>query len=179
MQARNQWALICVGTMLFGGAVGAQVSSNVTAVQASNSNVTEILVTASPITAYETVREDGGSVSVVGRKQIERLDARELSTALRSVPGVTISRLDPLGAYGGAEGGSIYIRGEGAGRPGSEIKIYSDGIPRESGAWAHPLLDMTPVDFADSISVSKGPQPQAYAGTFGAVDIQSLRRKTP
>ena len=179
MQGRNQWALICVGTMLFGGAVGAQVSSNDTAAQASNSNITEILVTASPITAYETVREDGGSVSVVGRKQIERQDARELSTALRSVPGVTISRFDPLGAYGGAEGGSIYIRGEGAGRPGSEVKIYSDGIPRESGIWAHPLLDIVPIDFADSISVSKGPQPQAYAGTFGAVDIQSLRREKP
>ena len=181
MQQRNPWLLICAGTIFFGGTVVAQVSSNTVieaAITASNTPV-EILVIATPITAYETVRKDGGSVSVVGRKQIERLDARELSTALRSVPGVTIARFNPLGAYGGAEGGSIYIRGEGAGRPGSEIRIYSDGIPRESGAWAHPLLDTTPVDFADSISVSKGPQPQAYAGTFGAVDIQSLRRKTP
>lgn len=179
MQEKNQWALICLSMALFGDVSGAQESNINTAAQASSSNATEILVTASPITAYEEIAPGGGSVSVVGREQVERQDAKELSTALRCVPGVTVSRFDPLGAYGGADGGAIYIRGEGAGRPGSEVKIYSDGIPRESGVWNHPLLDMTPVDFADSISVSKGPQPQAYAGTFGAVDIQSMQRKTP
>ena len=176
MQARG---LFVAAVALIGMNATAQVSSNNTAAPASSSNAMEILVIASPITAYETVCPDGGVVSVVGRGQIERLDARELSTALRSVPGVTISRLGPLGAYGGANGGSIYIRGEGAGRPGSEIRIYSDGVPRESGVWVHPLLDMVPVDFADSISVAKGPQPQSYAGTFGAVDIQSRRRNIP
>ena len=186
---RARAGILVTGMVLFGGIIGAQASTNnATGAQTSSNNITtwvstnnatEILVTASPITAYETVGKNGGSVSVVGRQQIEREDARELSTALRSVPGVTVSRFDPLGAYGGADGGAIYIRGEGVGRPGSEIKIYSDGIPRESGVWNHPLLDMVPVDFADSISVFKGPQPQSYPGTFGAVDIQSVRRTTP
>ncbi len=170
---------VCASVLFCGVIAGAQMSNIDLAAEASISDTPEILVTAPPITARETVRPAGGVVSEVGRSQIERLDARELSTALRSVPGVTIARFNPLGAYGGADGGSIYIRGEGAGRPGSEIRIYADGIPRESGAWNHPLLDMTPVDFADSVSVSKGPQPQAYSGTFGAVDIQSLRRKKP
>ncbi len=158
------------GSLLLGGSMGAQGATNAP---------TEILVTASPITQHEKVGPDGGPVSVIGRAQLERLNAQELTTALRQVPGVAISRYNPLGSYGGEHGGSVYIRGQGAGRPGSEIKIYSDGAPRESGVWSHPIMDMAPVDFAESISVFKGPQPQAYPGTFGAVNIETLKRRAP
>ncbi len=159
-----------LGVIFFGNIIWAQGGTNA---------LPEILVTASPITQGESVGKDGGNVSVVGRDQIERLDAKELPSALRQVPGVTISRYNPLGSYGGESGGSVYIRGQGAGRPGSEIKIYSDGAPRESGVWSHPIMDMVPVDFAGAISVFKGPQPQAYPGTFGAVNIDTLRRLKP
>lgn len=139
----------------------------------------KIIVTASPVTQYEQVSKDGVNVSVVGADQIARLNAKDLPSALRQVPGVTVSRYNPIGAYGGAEGGSVYIRGEGTARPGSEIKIYTDGAPRESGVWAHPLMDIVPIDFAESISVFKGPQPQTYPGTFGAVDIRTKQRYRP
>src|SRR3989339_388522 len=160
--------LMLAGTFLIGATLMAEEVTN---------KLSEIVVTASPITQCESVGKDGGNVSVVGRTQIERLDAKELPSALRQVPGVTISRYNLLGSYGGESGGSVYIRGEGTGRPGSEIKIYSDGAPRESGVWSHPIMDMVPVDFADSVSVFKGPQPQSYPGTFGAVNIETLRRQ--
>jgi outer membrane cobalamin receptor len=161
---------VILGVFLFGNTLVAQRTTNTAPC---------ILVTASPITQGESVGKDGGTVSVVGRDQIERLDAKELPSALRQVPGVTISRYNLLGSYGGESGGSVYIRGAGAGRPGSEIKVFSDGAPRESGVWSHPVMDMVPVDFAHSISVFKGPQPQAFSGTFGAVNIETLRRFTP
>ncbi len=137
---------------------------------------TRIEVTASPITESEQVSKDGADSTVIGRAQIERLTATDLPTALRQVPGVTLSRYSPVGAYGGAQGGSVYVRGAGTARPGGEIRIYTDGVPRESGVWSHPLMDIVPIDFADRLTIAKNPQPQNYPGAFGAVDVETKRR---
>ena len=147
--------------------------------EGTNTNLTadiRIEVSASPITESERVKKDGANSVIIGQDQLERLSATDLPTALRQVPGVTISRYNPVGAYGGAQGGSVYIRGTGTARPGGEIKIYTDGVPRESGVWSHPLMDIVPIDFADQITVAKNPQPQNYPGTFGAVNIETKRR---
>ena len=135
-----------------------------------------IEVSATPITDVESVGKDGANSVIVGQDQLDRLSATDLPTALRQVPGVTISRYSPVGAYGGAQGGSVYIRGAGTARPGGEIKMYTDGVPRESGVWSHPLMDIVPIDFADQITVAKNPQPQNFPGTFGAVNIETKRR---
>lgn len=141
-----------------------------------NTNTTPIVITASPISDSEQTALDGASSVTVGRAQLERLSATDLPTALRQVPGVTISRYSPIGAYGGAQGGSIYVRGAGTARPGGEVKIYTEGVPRESGVWSHPLMDIVPIDFAENISVAKNPQPQNYPDSFGAIDV-SLRQR--
>jgi len=159
----------------FSGELWASTSSNRVDTVAN----LQIEVMASPITDAEVVDADGANSAVIKSAQLERLGATDLPTALRQVPGVTISRYHPVGAYGGAQGGSVYIRGAGTARPGGEVKIYTDGVPRESGVWSHPLMDIAPIEFADQISVTKNPQPQNYAGTFGAVDIQTRRRRTP
>jgi outer membrane cobalamin receptor len=135
-----------------------------------------VTVTASPILAEEDFVVYGGAVTSVGRQQVEDLNAGDLPSALRLLPGVTISRYNLLGSYGGGEGGSVYIRGQGAGRPGSEIKVYVDGAPREVGVWSHPVMDVVPTDYASSIEVYKGPQPYSYPGTFGAVNLTTARR---
>ncbi|MFC1800352.1 TonB-dependent receptor [Candidatus Eisenbacteria bacterium] len=129
-----------------------------------------------PIISGEDITLYGGTTTAVGRHQIEELSAQDLPSALRLLPGVTISRYNLLGSYGGGEGGSVYIRGQGSGRPGSEIKVYVDGAPREVGVWSHPVMDMVPTDYASSIEVFKGPQPYNYPGTFGTVDLTTLRR---
>ena len=105
-------------------------------------------------TQEERVEKDGTEIVTLSRGQLGELNAQDLQTALRQVPGVTISRYSPIGSYGGAQGGSVYIRGQGAARPGGEIRMYTDGVPRESGVWGHPLMDSVPADFADSAQVA-------------------------
>ncbi|MFA7172532.1 MAG: TonB-dependent receptor plug domain-containing protein [Kiritimatiellia bacterium] len=173
---------VCLGFCLAAWAGVAQTASNVlAATEGTTSNIVvlaRVLVTASPITDSERVGKDGANSVVVSRQQIKRLSATDLPTALRQVPGVSISRYSPVGAYGGGQGGSVYIRGAGTARPGGEIKIYTDGVPRESGVWSHPLMDIAPIDFAERVTVAKNPQPQNYPGTFGAVNIETKRRHT-
>lgn len=136
-----------------------------------------IIVTASPITQTESVTRDGAESVLIAREQLAALNAQDLQTALRQVPGLTISRYAPIGSYGGAQGGSVYIRGLGTARPGGEIRVYTDGAPHESGMWGHPLMDAMPIDFAEAISVQKSPHPARYSGTFGAIDVETRRRR--
>lgn len=143
----------------------------------AETNIT-VVVTATPITHEETVAKDGAEIVTIGRSQLAALNAQDLQTALRQVPGVTISRYSPVGSYGGGQGGSVYVRGVGTARPGGEVRMYVDGAPRESGVWGHPLMDSVPVDFAQSVAVHKNPQPGRYPGTFAAVDVETRRRET-
>jgi outer membrane cobalamin receptor len=141
------------------------------------SSLPTVIVTASPITQEESVSKDGAESVIVSRDQLALLNAQDIQTALRQVPGVTISRYSPIGSYGGGQGGSVYIRGLGTARPGGEVRMYTDGAPRESGMWGHPLMDSMPIDFAESISVQKSPHSARYSGTFGAVDVETRRRR--
>ena len=150
------------------------------AVQAATNVVAElptVTVVATPITQEEAVAKDGADTTTLSRSQLAQLNAQDLQTALRQVPGVTISRYAPIGSYGGAQGGSVYIRGMGTARPGGEVRMYTDGVPRGSGMWSHPLMDSLPIDFAESVSVQKSPHPARYSDTFGAVDIETRRRR--
>lgn len=130
-----------------------------------------ISVVASPIIESNEIDAHGSLTTVVGAQQIRDLNALDLSSALRRTPGVTVSRFNPVGAFGGGEGGAVYIRGQGASRPGSEIKTYIDGIPFYMGVWDHPLLDLLPVHAVQQINVLKGPQPHRYGNTFSAIDL--------
>jgi len=136
-----------------------------------------VVVTATPITQEESVSKDGADSVLVSRDQLALLNAQDLQTALRQVPGIIISRYAPIGSYGGAQGGSVYIRGMGTARPGGEVRMYTDGAPRSSGMWSHPLMDSMPIDFAESVSVQKSPHPARYSDTFGAVDVETRRRR--
>lgn len=150
------------------------------AVQAATNVVAElptVTVVATPITQEEAVAKDGADTTTLSRSQLAQLNAQDLQTALRQVPGVTISRYAPIGSYGGAQGGSVYIRGMGTARPGGEVRMYTDGVPRGSGMWSHPLMDSMPIDFAESVSMQKSPHPARYSDTFGAVDIETRRRR--
>lgn len=150
------------------------------AVQAATNVVAElptVTVVATPITQEEAVAKDGADTTTISSSQLAQLNAQDLQTALRQVPGVTISRYAPIGSYGGAQGGSVYIRGMGTARPGGEVRMYTDGVPRGSGMWSHPLMDSMPIDFAESVSMQKSPHPARYSDTFGAVDIETRRRR--
>ncbi len=137
-------------------------------------------VEGTPIVEGTTVTRHAVAVATVSERQIDDLNAQDLSSALRRVPGVVVSRYNLVGAFGGGDGGAVFIRGHGSGRPGSEIVTMVDGIPRFVGIWAHPLLDTLSLDPADHVDVYRSAQPVLFGNmAFGAVNLVSKRRVTP
>jgi len=137
----------------------------------------EVVVTASPIIEGNEVNRYGSQVTTVSKEQISNLNAQDLPSALRRVPGVIISRHNPVGSFGGGEGGAVFIRGQGSSRPGAEIQMLVDGIPKFVSIWTHPLMDVLSVDVIDNVEVYKGAQPVLYGNmAFGAVDIETKRK---
>ncbi|MCO1623330.1 TonB-dependent receptor [Pseudomonas putida] len=147
------------------------LSSGTALAQTDSVELPETTVVGTSVIDQNTVDSFGSLTTVVGQEQIRDLNALDLSSALRRTPGVVVSRFNPVGSFGGAEGGAVYIRGMGASRPGSEIKTYIDGVPFYMGVWGHPLLDLLPINAMQSISVYKGPQPQKFGNTFAAIDL--------
>lgn len=136
-----------------------------------------ITVVGTPIIEHEEVTPDGAEVCTVGEKQLDRLSAQDIQTALRHVPGVAISRFSPIGSFGGSQGGAVYVRGTGVSRPGGELTVLRDGIPAMGSFFNHPLMDLTPIDFASSVSVVKTPRPRTIPNAFSAVELNTYRRE--
>lgn len=128
-------------------------------------------VVASPIIEENHLDLFSSMSSVVTETQLRDQNALDLASALRRTPGVEITRFNPVGSFGGNEGGGVFIRGMGSSRPGSEIKTYLNGIPLYMGVWGHPLLDLLPVNGIESITVYKGPQPQINGNNFGSINL--------
>ncbi|MHA6847981.1 TonB-dependent receptor [Ralstonia syzygii] len=135
----------------------------------------ETVVTGRPIVDEVKVDPFSSTSAVVTDEQLRDQNAVDLASALRRTPGVQISRYNPVGAFGGNQGGAIFIRGMGVSRPGSEIKTYIDGIPFYMGVWNHPLLDLLPVNGMKSITVYKSPQPQINGNNFASVNLETQR----
>lgn len=129
-------------------------------------------VLAHPVVEMVSLTNLADKQTIVGRDQIEQIGAGDLTAALQRVPGVTVSRYNVVGAFGGGDGGAVFIRGHGSGRPGGEIATLVDGAPRFVGVWTHPLVDTLPIDFASQIQVHKSPQPVRFGSmSFGAINI--------
>lgn len=139
-----------------------------------------IEVVASPIIEGNEVTDYANQITIVTDKQIEAINALDLPSALRWVPGVNISRYNLVGSYGGAQGGTIFIRGMGSERPGAEIQMLIDGKPIFQGVFTHPLMDLLSVDYAQRIEIYKSAQP-VFLGNMsnGAVNIITKRKTTP
>jgi outer membrane cobalamin receptor len=143
--------------------------------KAAEQAIETINVLASPIVAESRVDAFGSVTAQISEAQLRDQNALDLASALRRTPGVQISRFNPVGSFGGGEGGAVYIRGMGVSRPGSEIKSYVDGVPFYMGTWNHPLLDLLPINAMSSIVVHKGPQPQISGNNFASVNLQTRR----
>ncbi len=135
----------------------------------------EVNVVASPIIEGNQLDRYASEKTEVSEEQIRDLNAQDLPSALRMTPGVNISRYNPIGSFGGAEGGAIFIRGQGSSRPGAEIKTLMDGVPMYMSVWNHPLLDLMSLDPAHVIEVYKSPQPQYLGNAFAVVNIVPKR----
>jgi len=152
-------------------ALALPLSSGPALAQATPIELEQTAVVSTSVIEQNTIDRFASLSTRVGQEQIRDLNALDLSSALRRTPGVVVSRFNPVGSFGGAEGGAVYIRGLGASRPGSEIKTYIDGIPFYMGVWGHPLLDLLPINGMAAIDVYKGPQPQRFGNTFAAIDL--------
>lgn len=137
----------------------------------------KVTVTAHPVLEEIRYEPIAGAVTTVGAQQIEDLNAGDPAAALRRVPGLVVSRYNVVGSYGGGDGGGVFARGQGTGRPGSEIAFSVDGVPKFNGVFSHPLLDNVSVDLAEEIDVYKGAQPVLFGNmAFASIDVVSRRR---
>ena len=139
-------------------------------------SVQQVQILAAPL--VEEIRFDawGNNSAVLDARQLRDLNAVDLAAALRTTPGVQISRFNPVGAFGGNEGGGVFIRGMGASRPGAEIRTSVDGMPVYMPVWNHPLLDLLPLHGMQEIEVRKSPQP-AFAQGFASIELRPLRAR--
>lgn len=138
----------------------------------------DMTVVATPIIEGNQVDRFAGQKTTVTESQINDLNAQDLGTALRRTPGVNISRYNPVGSFGGATGGAVFIRGFGSSRPGAEIKTLVDGVPMYMSVWNHPLLDLMTIDPAHTIEVYKSPQPHVFGNAYGVINIVPKRKTT-
>ena len=160
----------CTVALLFPGIAGLAAAAEATRLE-------PVQVVSSPIIEGNVVSRYGTESTVVSKSQIEDMNAQDITSALRRTPGVTISRYNPVGSFGGAQGGGVFIRGSGSSRPGGELQILYDGIPRINPIFSHPLLDIISIDPATSVQVYKSPQPQIFGNAHAAVDVQTKRKE--
>jgi outer membrane cobalamin receptor len=160
-----------------GTSTTAETKENAPTTDRSKEPLAKVKVVGTPVIEGNKVNNLGSEVTTVGRGQIDELNAQNLQDALRETPGVVVSHFDPIGSFGGGEGGSVFIRGMGVSRPGAEIQLDIDGIPIYNSIWTHPLLDMFSVDIAQRIDIYKGAQPVLYGNmAFGVVDLITKRQ---
>lgn len=136
-------------------------------------------VVGSPVANVPEADLFGETVTTISADQLQEMNALDFAFALRHTPGVTITRFNQVGAFGGDEGGAVFIRGLGTSRPGGEIKTLIDGVPVLNGIFNHPLLDLMSVDSAARIDVHARAAPLDFGNTFAAVNIITPRVETP
>lgn len=140
----------------------------------------EVEVMATPVVEPTITTRYGAEVSTVTEEQMGALNAQDLPSAVRRVPGVSISRYNLVGSYGGREGGAVFVRGMGGARPGGGVLTMIDGIPKTVGVWTHPLMDVLNVDNAERIDIYKAPNPLVFGNIgYGAFDLVLKRRLEP
>lgn len=139
-----------------------------------------VTVVASPLFEEVTLTPFATPVTVVSQGQLADGNAYDLASALRRLPGIVVSRYDLVGSYGGADGGAVFVRGLGSSRPGAELSVLFDGVPRFVGVWAHPLLDLARPQVAERIEVYRGPEPVLFGNmAFATVNIKPKTARSP
>ena len=136
-------------------------------------SVPHVIVTAKPDIAEVEIDKFSSTSAVITDETIRDLHAADLASALRNTPGTQISRYNPVGSYGGSEGGSVFIRGMGLSRPGSEIKTYIDNVPMYMPIWNHALLDLLPVNGMKDVTIYKSAQPQVTGNNFASINMNT------
>jgi len=173
-RGREQWWR-CLAGAVVAAALWCGVPATAAEELPDRLHLADLTIVDRPVLEATRFSRYGGQTAVVGEGQVEGLDAHDLATALRRTPGVTISRYNPVGSFGGGQGGAVFVRGQGSSRPGAELQTLVDGVPVYNPVWNHPLLDLLPVGPTSEIEVMKGPQPWLFGNAFSAVNLVPRR----
>ncbi|MES2948765.1 MAG: TonB-dependent receptor plug domain-containing protein [Pseudomonadota bacterium] len=141
----------------------------------AQTSLPSVVVVSRPVIEDVVVDAFSSATAVITQDQLRDQNAVDIASALRRTPGVQVARYNPVGAFGGDQGGAIFIRGMGASRPGSEIKTYIDGVPVYGSLANHPLLDLLPINGMQSITVYKSPQPHINGNNFASINLETKR----
>ncbi len=161
---KQSLSIACIMMLPFASTLQAETSP-------SSYELEPMSVVANPVIKENRIDSYSNISAIVTEDQIRDQNALDLASALRRTPGVQITRFNPVGAFGGNEGGGVFVRGMGTSRPGSEIKTYLDDIPLYMGVWGHPLLDILPLNGMESVTVYKGPQPHINGNNFASINL--------
>jgi iron complex outermembrane receptor protein len=136
-------------------------------------------VVESPLATVPEADRFSAAVTTISASQLQEMNALDFADALRHTPGVTITRYNQVGSFGGDQGGAVFLRGLGVSRPGGEIKTLVDGVPKLNGIFNHPLLDLMSVDLASRIDVYARATPLDFGNTFAAINVTTPRVTAP
>jgi iron complex outermembrane receptor protein len=171
----------CLAIMLAAAILSPALWAQTAAARSSDSPVAlpSFEVVGTPVAGLPAVDDYAEATTTVSSTQLSDLNALDFASALRRTPGVTISRYNQVGAFGGDAGGAVFVRGLGVSRPGGEIKTLVDGVPKLNGIFNHPLLDLMSIDLAARIDVHARATPLEFGNTFAAINIITPRVEQP
>lgn len=114
----------------------------------------------------------GNSVTVITRKDLERLQVRQVADALRSLPGVTVGR---TGAYGNFT--QVRIRGA----EGNHTLVLIDGVEANNTTDGELDFSNLSADDIERIEVIRGPMSALYGANAvgGVINIVTRRGQGP
>ncbi len=135
-------------------------------IQAHAEEIPEIIVTANR--TANTVDETIAPVTIITRKDIDRLQAQSVVDVLKSTPGVDISTNGGLGSNT-----SIYMRGTNS----DQVLVLVDGVPYGSATLGTTPFQYIPVSQIERIEVVRGPQSSLYGSSAIGGIIQIFTRK--
>jgi vitamin B12 transporter len=135
-------------------------------VKSRATSVESIIVTATR--TAQTESESLASVSVITRRDLERLQVRSLQEALRAVPGLTVSN------NGGAgKSTSLFLRGT----ESDHVLVMLDGVKLGSASLGTTSIQDLPVAQIERIEIVRGPRSSLYGSEAIGGVIQIFTRR--
>ncbi len=133
---------------------------------ADNTDIPEIIVTANR--TANTVDETIAPVTIITRKDIERLQATSITEVLRMVPGVSFTSNGGFGSNAG-----ISLRGTNT----DHVLYLIDGVPIHSATSGTTAIQYLPISQVERIEVVRGPRSSLYGSDAIGGVIQIFTNK--
>src|SRR5690349_3500361 len=146
----HKWSFVAV-TLLGGGLVQNAFAQS-TGTEATEEDMTEVVVSASRVKSIGMINEQTAPksrITVSGDYLKSQLSGQSLFQSLNQVPGVNFTNSDPYGT----SGGNLRIRGF----DGSRVSVTFDGVPlNDSGNYALFTNQMLDSELVDRVDVNLG-----------------------